>query len=317
MEQHPIPQQITSYEFKLVGDMTLKQFGKAAGGVIIALLINSSKLVFFVKWPLIFIFAAGGLALAFVPFQDRPLETWLMAFIKSIYSPTIYTYKKNSPANWLEIDLSKEIKKEEEEVIVPIKEDKKVKEFINSLPSIGRENQAIISTDVDTNPVKEESLGPKEEEEGEKEENPSRPAAASPLNKGDSVEKQQTEEVEIKEEEMKPANLGLKTEKLEATGNVVFGEIPMPDIPDLPNLVVGMVLDQNHKIVEGAIIEIQDKEGNPSRVLKTNKLGQFKTLTQLSNGKYLVVTEKENLEFDRVEINLEGKIVEPIKILAK
>jgi len=112
-------------------------------------------------------------------------------------------------------------------------------------------------------------------------------------------------------------NLDLKKEKLEATGTAVFGEIPMPDIPNLPNLIVGMVMDQNHKMVEGAIVEIQDVDGNPSRVLKTNKLGQFRTLTQLSNGKYLVVTEKENLEFDRVEINLEGKIVEPIKILAK
>ncbi len=301
MEQHPIPQQITSYEFKLVGDMTLKQFGKAAGGVIIALLINSSKLVFFVKWPLIFIFAAGGLALAFVPFQDRPLETWLMAFIKSIYSPTIYTYKKNSPTNWLEIDLSKQLKSdEEEEVIVPIKEDKKVKEFINSLPSIGRENQVIKSTEVDTSPVKEESR-----------------AIMSPKVDTSPTIKEKTIEEEKKEEETKPVNLDLKKEKLGATGTAVFGEIPMPDIPDLPNLVVGMVLDLNHKIVEGAIIEIQDKDGNPSRVLKTNKLGQFKTLTQLSNGKYLVVTEKENLEFDRVEINLGGKIVEPIKILAK
>ena len=300
MEQHPIPQQITSYEFKLVGDMTLKQFGKAAGGVIIALLINSSKLVFFVKWPLIFIFAAGGLALAFVPFQDRPLETWLMAFIKSIYAPTIYFYKKNSPTNWLEIDLSKQLKNDElEEVVVPIKEDKKVKEFINSLPSIGRENQAIKSTDVDTSLAKEESRAIKSTE-----------VDTSPV-----IEKKIIEEE--KKEEVKAANLGLKTEKLGATGRAVFGEIPMPDIPDLPNLVVGMVLDQNHKIVEGAIIEIQDKDGNPSRVLKTNKLGQFKTLTQLSSGKYLVVTEKENLEFDRVEINLEGKIVEPIKILAK
>jgi len=302
MEQHPIPQQITSYEFKLVGDMTLKQFGKAAGGVIIALLINSSKLVFIIKWPLIFIFAAGGLALAFVPFQDRPLETWLMAFIKSIYAPTIYFYKKTSPTNWLEIDLSKEIKKEEEEeVIVPIKEDKKVKEFINSLPSIGREKE--------------------EAEEEIVEQNPPPAVAGTSLEEGRL--KQKTEnKVEIPDSakssvEAKAANLGLKTEKLKATGNVVFGEIPMPDIPDLPNLVAGMVLDQNHKIVEGAIIEIQDKDGNPSRVLKTNKLGQFKTLTQLSNGKYLVVTEKENLEFDRVEINLEGKIVEPIKILAK
>ncbi len=292
MEQHAIPQQITSYEFKLVGDMTIKQFAKAAGGIIIALLINSSKLVFFIKWPLIFIFAAGGLALAFVPFQDRPLETWLLSFIRSIYSPTIYVYKKNIPENWLEIDLSKQLKNDEEEkVVVPIKEDKKIKEFINSLPSIGREGQATMSTEVDTSLVRKEteSLKPKEEEQ----------------------------EGGEKKEEAAPVNLDLKKEKLEATGTAVFGEIPMPDIPNLPNLIVGMVMDQNHKMVEGAIVEIQDVDGNPSRVLKTNKLGQFRTLTQLSNGKYLVVTEKENLEFDRVEINLEGKIVEPIKILAK
>ena len=50
MEQHPIPQQISSYEFKLVGEMTLKQFAKAAGGIIIALVINSAPLVFFIKW---------------------------------------------------------------------------------------------------------------------------------------------------------------------------------------------------------------------------------------------------------------------------
>jgi len=301
MEQHPIPQQITSYEFKLVGDMTLKQFGKAAGGIIIALLINSSKLVFFIKWPLMIMFAAGGLALAFVPFQDRPLETWLMAFIKSIYSPTIYTYKKESPENWLEIDLSKQLKSdEEEEVVIPIKEDKKVKEFINSLPSIGREKEETRDEILET---RNEKIEVKKEEEKVETRN-ERP---------DSRE----EEEEKKEVEVKPVNLDLKTEKLGATGTAVFGEIPMPDIPDLPNLVVGMVLDPNHKIVEGAIVEIQDKDGNPSRVLKTNKLGQFKTLTQLSDGKYLVVTEKEDLEFDRVEINLTGKIVEPIKILAK
>lgn len=300
MEQHPIPQQITSYEFKLVGDMTLKQFGKAAGGIIIALIINSSKLVFFVKWPLIFIFAAGGLALAFVPFQDRPLETWLLAFIKSIYSPTIYTYKKDIPENWLEIDLSKQLKSdEEEEVVVPIKEDKKVKEFINSLPSIGRERKETREETIET---KEKTLKPKEEEI---------------IEKPDSAESSVEAKEEKKEEEVRPVNLDLKKEKLGATGTAIFGEIPMPDIPDLPNLVVGMVLDQNHKIVEGAIIEIQDKDGNPSRVLKTNKLGQFKTLTQLTSGKYLVVTEKEGFEFDRVEINLQGKIVEPIKILAK
>lgn len=302
MEQHPIPQQITSYEFKLVGEMTLKQFAKAAGGVILALLINSTHLVFFIKWPLMAITAGGGLALAFVPFQDRPLEVWLGAFLKSIYAPTIYFYKKKKPTNWLDIDLTKSIKKtdEEEDLVLPQKESKKVMEFIDSLPSVNREKE------VEDEEVVEEI---KETE------------SVKNLVKTKPTETKSSEEtkegVETKKEEIKSVNLGLKTEKLEATGKAVFGEIPMPDIPDLPNLVVGMVMDTNDKIVEGAIVEIQDKEGNPSRVLKTNQLGQFKTLTQLSNGNYLVVTEKEGLDFDRVEINLDGKIVKPIKILAK
>ena len=95
MEQHPIPQQISSYEFKLVGEMTLKQFGKAAGGIILALIVNSSHLVFFIKWPLVFVFAAGGLALAFVPYQDRPLETWLWPLLNQFITRQFIFTKKS------------------------------------------------------------------------------------------------------------------------------------------------------------------------------------------------------------------------------
>ena len=295
MEQHPIPQQISSYEFKLVGEMTLKQFGKAAGGIILAVIVNAMPIVFFIKWPLIIIFALGGLAMAFLPYQDRPLETWMMAFLKSIYSPTIYLYKKKKPENWLDIDLSKTIKTESEEKIeVPQKEEKKVEEFINSLPSVERE--------------KEEAL--------------LRPSTGSGLRTGKQERREEEPDSALRattgKQEVKVApRLDLKTQKLEATGEVVFGSIPMPTIPKSPNILVGMVLDSNQKIVEGAIVDLQDKNGNSSRVLKTNQLGQFKTLTPLSSGKYLIVTDKEGLKFDRVEILLENKIVEPIKIIAK
>lgn len=306
MEQHPIPQQITSYEFKLVGEMTLKQFGKAAGGIIIALIINASPLVFFIKWPLIFIFAVGGLAMAFVPFQDRPLDVWLSAFIKSIYSPTIYTYRKKAQSNWLEIDLTKQIESDKEEKNkkeLPVKESHKVQEFIESLPSVGREDQVIMSQpdSRDTDLVEKVETRSEILETG--------------IGKIEKTE--EAEEDKIVEEVVAPANLDLKREKLGATGKAVFGEIPMPDLPEQPNLVVGMVTDLNGKIVEGAIVEIQDKEGNPSRVLKTNQLGQFKTSTQLATGDYLIVTEKEGFNFDRVEVNLNNEIVKPIKIIAK
>lgn len=303
MEQHPIPQQISSYEFKLVGEMTLKQFGKAAGGIILALIVNSSHLVFFIKWPLVFVFAAGGLALAFVPYQDRPLETWLLAFIKSIYNPTIYIYKKRAMKNWLDVDLSRNLaqikaEEEEEDEKRPVKERAKVKEFIESLPSVGREDKT------------HRPAGAPLEERG-------------PKVKTETKDKKQTVDIQKSSDEPREdwsggrPDLKLKREKLGATGNIVFGEIPMPDIPDVPNLIVGMVTDSNKKIVEGAIVEIQDVEGNPNRVLKTNSLGQFKTSTQLTNGDYLIVTEKDKMTFDRVKLTLSGQIVPPVKIIAK
>ncbi|MFA4827034.1 MAG: PrgI family protein [Candidatus Shapirobacteria bacterium] len=284
MEQHPIPQPITSYEFKLVGEMTLKQFLKAGGGIVVALLINATKLVFFIKWPLMILFGGGGLALAFVPFQDRPLEKWIVAFIKSIYFPTIYTYKKRANNDWLETDMVKakataeEKKKKEEEL--PIKDQGKVEEFIESLPSVKKEEKVPEKEVVKINPVKSE------EETVKKETN----------------WRDQT------------TDLKLKKEKLKATGRASFGSIPMPDIPEIPNIVVGMVTDTAGKIVEGTILEILDAEGNPVRVLKTNALGQFRISTPLANGQYLIIPEKKGLNFDRVSIDLLGKIVQPIKI---
>lgn len=309
MEQHPIPQQITSYEFKLVGEMTLKQFAKAAGGIIVAMVINTAPLVFFIKWPLIFVFAVGGLMLAFVPFQDRPLETWLLAFLKSIYNPTMFIYKKGRPKNWLDIDLAKnwieivaDEKKEQQEMLEskPIKKKSQIDEFIGSLPSVNREKE-------EKNPSPDPSLDRagrntepvKKSEDGLKQKNINEDASVDDSWAGGNP------------------SLGLKRDIQGATGDIVFGQIPMPNIPDLPNLVVGMVLDNLGKIVEEAIVEIQDIEGNPSRVLRTNTLGQFRTSTQMANGDYLIVTEKNGLQFDRVKLILKGEIVQPVKIIAK
>ncbi|MBI2465238.1 PrgI family protein [Candidatus Shapirobacteria bacterium] len=307
MEQHAIPQQISSYEFKLVGDMTLKQFLKAAVGIVLAVAINATNLIFFLKYPLMLIFGGGGLMMAFVPFQDRPLETWVIAFLRSIYSPTIYTYKKMPDKDWISLMNSKSVGRdktldEAEEVSVPVKDSNKVREFIESLPTV-KMSEAVIDE-----PIEEDER-----------------TLIGKIGMGGNTNKlpERESDVPVKTEEPpkenwrdKKAELGLKADKVEATAKVVFGEIPMPDKPDIPNMMVGMVTNSEEKIVDGAIVEVQDSKGNPSRVLKTNSLGQFRTTTPLSNGKYLIITEKEKLEFDRVEVELVGKIVEPVKIKA-
>ena len=97
MEQHPIPQNVTAYQFRLVGDMTLKQFLELAGGVVLAFLTTRFTLIpVFLRWPLAGIFTFTGIALAFLPLEERPLDQWLVNFIKSIYSPTQFLWKKQN-----------------------------------------------------------------------------------------------------------------------------------------------------------------------------------------------------------------------------
>src|SRR3989338_1418191 len=96
MDVHPIPQNVTSFQFKLVGDMTLKQFMYLAGGLGIAyflfvLFAHDYPLV----WPFIIVIALLGIGFAFLPIESRPLDHWLAAFLKAVYSPTKRVWKKN------------------------------------------------------------------------------------------------------------------------------------------------------------------------------------------------------------------------------
>jgi hypothetical protein len=301
MEQHSIPQQISSYEFKLVGDMTLKQFLKAGVGIILAILINSTKLMILVKWPLMFLFGAGGLLLAFVPFQDRPLESWIISFIKAIYSPTIYTYQRKGNKNWLDLDLTKTTKQNEEDIVIGKSRSSflgnKIKDSITTM-EIKVDKKENKKQEINIEEIKTEvNVGPREI-------------------KVEEIKKENKEEIKTEDWRDQKTDLNLKTEKLGATGKAIFGMIPMPDIPEIPNVIVGMATNMDGKIVDAVIVEIQDESGNPSRVLKTNSLGQFKTTTPLADGRYLIIAEKDGYNFDRVNIDLKGQIVKPVKIIA-
>jgi len=271
---------------------------------VIAFLINSTKVVFFVRWPLMAIFGLGGLALAFVPFQDRPLETWLLSFIKSIYSPTIYTYKKRADKNWMEWqaknkDTTESVEISEEEVAIKSEGRNRLKDFVHSLPVKKKKEEKV-----------KEKL---EAEKAVKKEKKTTVEVSTRVKEDGMVEQEVKAEPDWRGKE---TNLDLKRQKLEATGEVVFGSIPMPSIPDIANLVVGMVTDVDGKIIENAIVEVQNEKGTPVRVLKTNSLGQFRISTPLANGRYLIITEKEGIGFDRVNVSLTGEIVQPVKIRA-
>ena len=90
-----------------------------------------------------------------------------------------------------------------------------------------------------------------------------------------------------------------------------------PNPPIMPNTIVGQVMDENKKIIEGAILEIKDISGRPVRALRTNKAGHFIIVTALANGQYELITEKEGFEFEPVSFMAEGKMIPPIAIRAR
>lgn len=94
MQQHPVPQNITGFEFKLIGALTLRQFGYLAAAGITDFILYSAKLPIFVVILLGGPISLLALALAFLPINDLPFERWLAAFIKTIYSPNVRVWHR-------------------------------------------------------------------------------------------------------------------------------------------------------------------------------------------------------------------------------
>lgn len=94
MQQHPIPQNITGFEFKLIGDMTIKQFGYLAGSAVLTYVFFVLPIHPFVKYPLVGFIPLLGIGLAFIPVEGRPLDRWIKNFIRALFTPSQYLFHK-------------------------------------------------------------------------------------------------------------------------------------------------------------------------------------------------------------------------------
>lgn len=96
MENHPIPQDITGFQFKLIGNMTVRQFVYlAVGGILAWIFFFFLHLPTLIKLPLSILSLSAGAALAFVPIDGRPMDVMLRNFFRALISPTQFIYKKD------------------------------------------------------------------------------------------------------------------------------------------------------------------------------------------------------------------------------
>jgi len=119
MEQHEIPRQITTFEFKLVGFMTLKQFIYLLVFFPLAYIVLSLFPIPLLNILLASLIAFFGIALAFIPINDRPMDVYIKNFIKRVIMPTQYYYRKSNPQQLIlgvpqiQHDQQEQIKQEE------------------------------------------------------------------------------------------------------------------------------------------------------------------------------------------------------------
>jgi len=357
MEQHPVPQDITSYKFRLVGDMTLKQFLEVALGLGFAWLFYASPLNPLIKWPLLIFSAAFGAALAFLPIEERPLDVWITNFFKAIYRPTQYLWRKTlREPGFLKTKAAKAApkappvspkdSKKLEEYLSSLsfeeeKVDKDEKEKLNKINQFFQEADLVISKQQSAKPAPppifyepkleleklEEKRGREEllKESGYLREKPKTKIATEGISVPEEEKMIAPEELPLVEP-AEPFAPPLKVKNTvvyqpppeeKAEPVSIAPSLPMPSTPIIANVLVGMTLTPKEKILPGTIVEIQDKNGLPVRALRSNQLGQFFIATALPNGHYKIEAEHSDYKFAIMEIQLKGAIVPPIKIKAK
>lgn len=334
MQQHPIPQNVTQYQFRLVGDMTLKQFLELAGGGLLAYLFFASNLIFIIKWPLIIFSILLGAALAFFPIEDRPLDQWITNFIKAIYAPTRFIWKKTDKIPRLFL-----FEAHAPEVVNTITKTIKAPN-VNSILRPISDLSEVEATKVSSLDSLFKELPPT-------------PIVAPENGKTGALEHEEVVKPSVSIRKLKPVtdleDVVLHTPKIEPTPieqapkpaavttqaptNIVFAapsapsttvatqasiskKITLPAAPKQPNLITGVVVDQSEKLVEGAIVQIVSADGIPQRAMKTNSLGQFYTSTPLSQGNYVIEIEKSGLNFAPEQLIVNGSILSPIELRA-
>ena len=327
MEQHPIPQNVSSYQFKLVGDMTLKQFFQLAGGFVIALIFYASPLIGIVKWPFVIISAVLGVALAFLPLEERPLERWIFAFFKAIYTPTEFLWKKSTTSTKFFQD---------EAVGAPptttsTEQEAALKNYLagtkqsgGPLAKLEGAEQGFLAalsgifSGTKSQPIAPTPTAPTEEKK-ELKIPPAIPIKIIPQSLQHLVveekNQQAAQSVSATAQNVSPFIAG---EEIVSTKQAIFSvDAAPPNPPEIPNVVVGQVVDDGRRIIEGAIMEIRDEAGRPVRALRSNKVGHFITVTPLDSGRYEIATEKEGYQFSPVSFEAAGALIPPILVEGK
>lgn len=137
MREHPIPQDITGYKFHIIGSMTLKQFLEIAFGVVLAGILYTTNLPSAIKYPLMFFAGVSGGLVAFLPIEERPLDHWIITFIRVMYRPTQFFWKREASVPEV-FNYTQNLSADHQEMEIdlgPVKKER-IREYLTSVPNV-------------------------------------------------------------------------------------------------------------------------------------------------------------------------------------
>lgn len=376
MNQHPIPQNVTQYEFKLIGFMTLKQFGMLGGFLLLAFLITKIPLIPGIfTWPIAFSFALIGFAIAFVPLEERTLDVWLINFAKAVYSPTQYIWRKQviipnffsySPKiktnpQYLYQKSPNQLMSFKQTISNGPKNnfDKKEEDAVNKFKSLFKQAQTT-QPPTQTKPIVETQNTINQSPAGDKprkiKEAPTKKQVQNVLfqnqvklaqkklnsssfednvatqTQNNALQSLQKNISQSQQDNSQPFLIqkappitppidvkSLNAQKVKSKKTIspqFLSDISMPVSSSAPNIIVGMTITRDEKLISNAIVEISDKNNIPVRAVKSNNLGQFFIATPVKNGQYTISIEHPQYNFDTIKIEARGEIIPPIKIVS-
>jgi len=314
MDGHPIPQDVTGFQFKLIGAMTIKQFAYVGIGVVISVIIYYSPVNIFFKILLIPLFGLGGTILAFVPIEGRPIDVMFFNFIKSLFVPNQFIYQKNGGQLSFTQPLPTGNSSDISTIKTQNKLDEKEQAYISSVAATTADmTQAPISQPQVATLSQPASLQEPEQPTVQQQTISAPPAPPQPSVQQIAVQPQQTH---VQDQALpKPP---LASSPIQVTLQQPAKTTGALQPSDTPNVVMGIVKDSRGNVLSGMLVEIKDKDGNPVRAFKTNPLGQFSSATPLSPGNYSMEIEdpKAQHNFNPITITTNNQILLPIEAVS-
>ena len=313
MYQHPIPQNVTSYQFRLVGDLTLKQFLEFLIGVGLAVLFYFSNLYAPLKAVLMGASVVFGIALAFIPIEERPLDQWVIAFFKAIYRPTQFVWHKQPllpeyfsyqtiTTTQSTIETSDANAHRKQAGLTSYMQTLPTDDLYNSLDTQQNEQLHYITSLFSGSPSYATYAA-----------TPPNPPIPS------ETQSQTTTSDHLNSTPQSQINAPVVPETTTTTTAIPIHPTnhqvaTLPPTPKTINTITGVVITPLQNPLEHAIVEILDQSNTPVRATKTNKLGQFYSSTPLKNGVYTISAEADGFNPSIISLEANGQIIPPVTI---